>query len=126
MFSPHTLTKNQEIIDAPPFIDEDSNRTLIPARFIVEPIGGSITFNQEEQKVTIERKENCIELWIGKSVAVVNGEEVKIDPSSSLSPIIKYGRTFLPLRFVSENIGFKVDWDPVEHQIIMQYPKTID
>jgi hypothetical protein len=120
------VNDKEEIIDAPPFIDQESNRTLIPARFIVEPIGGSITFNQEEQKVTIERKENCIELWIGKSIAVVNGEEVKIDPQSSLSPMIRYGRTFLPLRFVSENIGFKVDWDPVEHQIIMQYPKTMD
>jgi hypothetical protein len=117
------IVNNKEAtIDAPPQVHDKSKRTLVPARFVVEPIGGNITFNAKEQKVTIQREENRIELWIGKNIAVVNGSKVPIDPSPLLTPMIITGRTFLPLRFVSENIGFKVDWDPIKHEIRLEFP----
>jgi hypothetical protein len=111
-------------IDAPPFIDEKSGRTMIPARFVVEPIGGSINFEEETQKITILRETDVIELWIGKNISVVNGKQIKIDSNDeSLTPRIENGRTYLPLRFVAENIGFLVFWDPILHQIKLIFPK---
>lgn len=109
-------------IDAPPFIEETSGRTMVPARFVVEPIGGVITFDAKEQKVTIKRRENTIELWIGKNTAQVNGITVPIDSNPLLTPVIVSGRTFLPLRFVAENIGFKISWDPINHVITLEFP----
>ncbi len=110
------------MIDAPPFIHEESGRTLVPARFVIEPIGGQIAFDASERKVTILRDEIKIELWIGNSKALVNGEEVPIDSNPELTPIIVESRTFLPLRFITETIGFKVDWNPLTYQIRLEYP----
>lgn len=112
------------LIDAPPFIDEKSKRTLVPARFVVEPIGGNIVFEEATQKITILRETDKIELWIGQNLAIVNGKEKKIDPDNDfITPRIENGRTFLPLRFVAESIGFLVEWDPVLHQIKLFFPK---
>jgi hypothetical protein len=116
------VNDKESTIDAPPFIHVESKRTIVPARFVVEPIGGNITFDATEQKVTILREENKIELWIGKNIALVNGKEVPIDPIPSLTPMIVSGRTFLPLRFISENIGFKVGWDPKKYEIRLEFP----
>ena len=115
----------ESTIDAPPFIDEQSGRTMVPARFVVEPIGGNITFEETTQKITIIRETDIIELWIGRNTSLVNGIAKIIDPDNIiLSPRIENGRTFLPLRFVSENIGFLVDWDPILHQIKLAFPKN--
>jgi hypothetical protein len=128
-----TIGSNQMIvndipsqIDAPPFIDEESGRTLVPARFVVEPIGGTIEFEDTTQKITILRETDRIELWIGKNTSIVNGVEKKIDlTNEKICPRIENGRTFLPLRFVTENIGFLVEWDPILHQIKLIFPKNI-
>jgi hypothetical protein len=113
------------LVDAPPFIDEESGRTLVPARFVVEPIGGTIEFDDTTHKITIIRESDKIELWIGKNSSLVNGTEKKIDSTNDkISPRIENGRTFLPLRFVTENIGFLVQWDPSLHQIKLIFPKN--
>ena len=47
-----------------------------------------------------------IVLTIGSTQASVNGEVVSFD----VAPFIKDGRTFVPLRFVSEQLGAKVSY----------------
>lgn len=113
------------VIDAPPFIHESSGRTMVPIRFVVEPIGGKIEFDSQAQQITIERDLTEIILWIGKNSALVNTKLVPIDrQDQSLSPMIREGRTFLPLRFVSENIGFKVEWNAKLYQVTLTFPSV--
>ncbi len=50
-----------------------------------------------------------IMLQIGNSVAVINGKTIKLDSP----PIIVKGRTLVPLRFISEAFGAKVEWNSV-------------
>jgi outer membrane protein assembly factor BamB len=116
------VNDKEAIIDAPPFIHVESKRTMVPVRFVVEPIGGNISFDAAEQKVTILREENQIELWVNRNTALINGNQVPVDVVPSLTPMIVSGRTFLPLRFVSENIGFKVDWDPKKYMVRLEFP----
>lgn len=61
----------------------------------------------------IEKKE--ITLYIGKNRAFVNGKEIKLDTS----PFIKNGRTYVPLRFISESIGGSVYWDGNEKKVMI-------
>lgn len=61
----------------------------------------------------IEKKE--IILFIGKTTSLVNGKEVKLDTS----PFIKNGRTYVPLRFISESIGGAVIWDGNEKKVMI-------
>lgn len=54
-------------------------------------------------------------LWIGKKEAVVNGKMVQMDVAPTLDPVSQ--RTLVPLRFISENMGYKVNWDGTKKQI---------
>ncbi len=55
---------------------------------------------------------NAIILYVGSSKAYVRGAEIQVDSSTmAVYPVIKDGRTMVPVRFISENFGAKVDWD---------------
>jgi hypothetical protein len=111
-------------IDAAPFVDKASGRTLIPIRIIMESINGKIDFDAKTRKVTLTKDSIVIELWIGKPIAQINGIPTPIDMAApKLAPMIVGGRTFLPLRFVAENIGAKVDFDGKTQTITVTYPK---
>jgi len=100
-----------------------NNRTLVPIRVIVEALGGTITWDGTEKKVTITFKNITIELWIGKNTAKVNGINTPIDSTNSkVVPEIINSRTMLPLRFVIENLGAKVNWDGTTQTITITYP----
>jgi len=109
-------------IDVSPIIVE--GRTLIPIRWVAEPLGAEVGWDGNEKKVTVTLKDTKIELWIGKSIARVNGVDTPIDPDNpKVVPIIKDGRTMLPVRFVVENLGCKVDWDQDTKTVTITYPK---
>ncbi len=92
-------------------------RTLLPIRVLIESLGGTIKWNAKERKVTITLNGRSIILWIGKKTAVVNGNKVQLD----VAPIIINGRTYLPLRFISENLGASVYWDPNNKTVTIYY-----
>ena len=95
-----------------------NNRTFVPIRPIIEALGGSISWDPIESKVTITLGSNTVELWIGKNIARVNGVMKPIDSSdSNVVPKIINGRTMLPLRFIAEALGCSVNWDGVTIKI---------
>ncbi|MEW6573782.1 MAG: stalk domain-containing protein [Bacillota bacterium] len=99
-------------------------RTLLPIRFIAEPLGAAVNWIPAERKVTVSLGGRTIELWIGRNTARVDGGSRPIDPGNrTVTPVvIPPGRTMLPLRFVAENIGCRVDWDPVTREAKVTYP----
>ena len=106
--------------DAPPVIK--NNRTLLPIRAVVEALGGTVSWDATERKVTITLSSTTIELWIGKNTAMVNSVNKPIDPSNNkVVPEIINSRTMLPLRFVAENIGATVEWDGTNQTITITY-----
>ena len=106
-----------------PVIIAKWSRTVVPIRAIVEALGGTIGWDGTERKVTINFKDTVIELWIDKPQASVNGVMKWIDEGNhNVKPIIVNGRTMLPLRFVAENLGCQVDWDPATKTITITYP----
>jgi beta-lactamase superfamily II metal-dependent hydrolase len=115
-----TVNGNARTLDSPPVIK--NSRTLLPIRAIIEALGGTVNWDAAEKKVTITLGSNTIELWIGKSTAKVNGVDTPIDSSNSkVVPEIINGRTMLPLRFVTENLGCDVQWDGTTQTITIIY-----
>jgi len=114
------VNDNPQEIDVPPQIIE--GRTLLPIRWVAEPLGASIGWDANEKKVTVSLKDTIIELWIGKNIARVNGVDTPIDPNNpKVVPMIIQGRTMLPVRFVAENLGCKVDWDANTKTVTITY-----
>jgi len=107
-------------LDSPPIIK--NGRTLLPIRPVVGALGGSVSWDGNEKKVTVILGSTTIELWIGKNTARVNGVSKPIDSSNSkVVPEIINGRTMLPLRFVTENLGCQLQWDPNTKTITITY-----
>jgi photosystem II stability/assembly factor-like uncharacterized protein len=98
-----------------------NSRTLLPIRAVVEAAGGTIAWDASTQKVTIVRKGKTVELWIGRNVAKLNGKSVNIDSNAKVVPIIRSGRTLLPLRFVAEALALDVQWDATTQTITITY-----
>ena len=84
-----------------------NNRTMLPIRFIAEALGARVDWDQALQKVTIVRDTLVIEIFLNSDMAYVNGQPVQLDSPA----FAQNNRTYLPLRFVAENLGAEVLWD---------------
>lgn len=105
-----------------PIIMQQWNRTIVPIRTIVEILGGNITWLEKERLVQIEFKEKEIKLWIDQGIAEVNGNKMPIDPENRLvKPVIINSRTYVPVRFVAENLGCTVFWDNATRKVTIIY-----
>ena len=113
---------NQQLVvlDVAPFID--SGRTFVPFRFVGESLGAEVGYTTDASgrvaTVTYKLGSTSIILYIGRKDALVNGRTVYLD----VAPKIVQGRTVIPLRFVTEALGCKVDWDGQAMKVTIQYP----
>ncbi len=109
----------REANDPGPYIKE--GRTLIPFRRIFEALDMEVLWDAQERMVTATGNGIEMKLYIGKTNAYVNGEEKTLDVPAEITD----GRTFVPLRFVSENCGAKVEWDDSTKSVFITLPKEI-
>lgn len=96
------------ILDVVPYLHPQSNRTMLPIRFIGESLGAQVQWLPMSKEIIINKSGQTIILSIDHNVAIINGQNVKIDCPPRL---FSSGRTFVPLRFISESLGANVDWD---------------
>ncbi|PYG87860.1 parvulin-like peptidyl-prolyl isomerase [Ruminiclostridium sufflavum DSM 19573] len=84
-----------------------NDTTLVPISSIIEAFGGQVSWDSKSKKVTITYNKNKVELWLNQTSALVNGKKV----TSTVAPMEINGRTMLPLKFVSQNLGLSVNWE---------------
>ncbi|MEN8905275.1 MAG: stalk domain-containing protein [Clostridiales bacterium] len=87
-----------------PFIH--NSRTMIPIRVLIESLGGNVKWDGAQKSVIISLNDIRIQLWIDKNYIVVNNIKKEMD----VYPLIKNSRTMVPLRFILENLNYKVEW----------------
>jgi hypothetical protein len=115
-----TVNGSSKTLDSPPVIK--NSRTLVPIRAVIEALGGTVGWDGTARKVTVTLGATSLNLWIGKSVATVNGTNTAIDATNAkVVPEIINSRTMLPLRFVSENLGCSVLWEDATKTITITY-----
>ena len=84
--------------DAAPVIMND--RTLVPIRFVTESLGGTVAWNAETKEVTLVIDGKEIKMTIGKTIE-----------KYGVAPVIINGRTFVPVRFVADELGATTAWN---------------
>ena len=106
---------NEVILDQAPIVDSKSYRTLVPIKMISEMFGEKVNWIRDENAVTIGSN---VKLWIGKNYAEVNNKKVNLDQP----PVVDTDswRTLVPLKFISEVLGYKVQWIESEKKIIIK------
>lgn len=85
----------------------ENSRTLLPVRAVVEEMGGTVGWDNDTREVTLSKGDNVILLTIDSKTAYLNENAVELD----CEPVIKAGRTFLPIRFIAESFGYIVGWN---------------
>lgn len=109
-------------MDAAPVIIE--SRTMLPVRAVVEALGGTMAWDPAEQKATAALADKTVSVWVGRAMAEAGGRKLQIDPGNPrvMPVIVPPGRTLLPLRFITENLGCRVEWEPTAMTITILYP----
>jgi Copper amine oxidase N-terminal domain. len=86
---------------------EQEGRILVPLRGIFERLGASVRFDAAARTITAIKSGKQVVLRLGDTIAVVGNEAVPLNAP----PQVIGGTTLVPLRFVSEALGARVDWD---------------
>lgn len=85
------------------------DRVLVPMRAIFERLGATVQWYPENHKVVATKGDRTISLIPGQNFqySMESGGQYVDYP-----PRIIRGRLMVPLRFVSENLGAQVHWNP--------------
>ncbi|MGG4444946.1 copper amine oxidase N-terminal domain-containing protein [Brevibacillus porteri] len=90
--------------DVAPYVQ--GGRALVPVRAISSALKAEVNWKPETRTVEITRGEKSITLYLDKKEATVDGKATSLDTA----PVLKNGRVFLPLRFISEQLNAEVKW----------------
>ena len=105
---------NPYALEVAPYIQAEAQRTLVPLRFVSEALGANVEWRTESGQVVITMQGQEIVLTPGSTEVSVNGAATAIDCAPEIQPP---GRTFVPLRFISETLGAKVDFDQASYTV---------
>ncbi len=96
-----------ETTEMPPIIL--NGRTMVPAREFFEELGAHVTWDNNAKRVIIEYGGERIILTINSRTVYIGTNSASISPSDPAPKIIN-DKTMIPVRFVAEEFGFKVEW----------------
>ncbi|WP_427340504.1 copper amine oxidase N-terminal domain-containing protein [Caloranaerobacter sp. DY30410] len=99
--------------DVPPTII--NGRTLVPVRAIFEQFGLEVDWDNETRTVIGKKDGLEIKLPVDNKKAQKNDKEIELDVPAT----IINGRTLVPVRFIAESLGAKVDWDRESKTVII-------
>ncbi|ATP39043.1 hypothetical protein CSE16_02825 [Solibacillus sp. R5-41] len=108
-----TIIINGEVVLFKDPILNESGHLLLPMRDFYEAIGATVSWDQAKKMASSVRNNQTIDLTINSKTALVNGNKVQV----SVAPIVHKDRTYIPMRFVSENSDGRVFWDE-EQQVV--------
>ena len=83
------------------------SRTMVPMRYFFEKLGAAVDWNGELGEITVKKDDYVIVMRLGENTASVDGKNVMLDAP----PYVKNDKTMIPLRFLSETLGYSVKWD---------------
>ncbi len=118
-----SLNFNQKALqgDVSPVIQ--SGRTLVPLKAICDALGSDIGWDGKTGTITIKKGPKVIKLTLNKKEVYVNDQRV---PDLEVPAKSINGRTMVPVRFISENLGATVTWDSQTKAVNIVYNETKD
>ncbi|MTI68556.1 MAG: LysM peptidoglycan-binding domain-containing protein [Firmicutes bacterium] len=100
--------------DKRPYLEND--RTFVPIRFIAEALNvDEIIWKSNSKTAILKKDDKIIKLPIGSKTARVNNTYIKLDSYIN----IYEGRTFVPVRFVSEIFDCMVGWNQINYTVLI-------
>ncbi|MGE7949231.1 copper amine oxidase N-terminal domain-containing protein [Lysinibacillus sp. NPDC093688] len=90
-----------------------SDYLFLPMRALYEAVGASVDWKKETLTASAIRNGKLVNLTVNSKYALVDGQKVPM----VVAPFMYKDRTYMPLRFVSENFGGNVNWNPTTQTV---------
>ncbi|MCT4596091.1 MAG: stalk domain-containing protein [Anaeromicrobium sp.] len=91
-----------------------NNRAYVPLGEFIKSAGGSIWWNGESKTVGINKDNLNFSFIMGATRARFNGKSIEMAPHYIID-----GRVMVPVRFISEILGFNVGWDNKTRSVVL-------
>lgn len=103
--------------DVQPEIAKD--RTMVPVRAISEELGYEVEYDTSTVKISRDGK-SVILLLDDTAITIEATDAAPVRRFMDVAPYAKDGRTYVPLRFFSEEFGMDVQWDAATRTAILR------
>ncbi|MDR1639692.1 MAG: S8 family serine peptidase, partial [Clostridiales bacterium] len=90
-------------------------RVFVPVRAVAEEAGGEVRYDPASREIYIKADEYEVRMTIGEKTLYANGTAV----ASDAAPEIINERTMVPVRVLSENMGFEVNWNAKSQSVYL-------
>lgn len=96
-----------------------NDRTLVPVRLVSEKLGAEVIWNEKDRTVNIKKGSESMVLRIDNRL-VEYKREATLYNICDVQPQIIDGRTFVPLRLVSNGLGADIQWDGASRTVVIK------
>lgn len=87
--------------------------TYVPYRAYLELLGYKVKWNVHTATITATKEDSEISMVVNNYKYNINGEEV----TSDICPVLLTGRQYIPVRLISEKLGYEVEWNEKENTV---------
>ena len=87
--------------------------TYVPYRAFLEMLGYKVTWDVHSSKITATKEGSEISMVVHKNEYIFNGEKIETD----ICPLLLSGIQYIPVRLVSEKLGYEVKWNEEENKV---------
>lgn len=115
------LLFNNKEIELKHKVQNVNNRTMYPFRECLEAFGAKVIWDGVNNCAIGKLNEKTVEFPIGKQEYYVDGIKYEMDTTTYIDNSL--GRTYIPLRYAAEGLGFTVDWIEEETENIISIHK---
>ena len=96
-----------------PYLKND--RTLVPLRFVSETLGAEVKWEDGWDYCYVVKGDKEIKITFNSADIEVNGQVITYD-----APVeVAENRTMVPIRFISEELGYDVKWNQPNQLVII-------
>ncbi len=106
-------------LEVPPYIDDGT--TMVPLRFISEAMLGKVEFESGIIDVSFPQSKIYVSMTVGQTGAIVEVDGQPKTVALKKPPIVKSGKTFVPLRFFADTLSCEVYTNDQTKQIRIVY-----
>ena len=94
-----------------------NNRVLVPIRAIVENMGGTIEWYEDDRRIEMDYNNKHVEMFLDQEEFLVDG----VTHIADVPPQSIEGRTRVPIRFAAESLGCVIEWLASRNQVVIVY-----
>lgn len=103
--------------DASP--ESTGGRTFVPLRAVMDAMNAQVDYDGQTGTVAIHRGGADLSMVLGQNTAAVTEDGQTRTVTMDVTPYVKGGRTYVPVRFVAEAFHCSVGWDADSRTVII-------